>query len=79
MILNIFAGKKRKSNEKNRRARENSYKKERKKGALTRYGTLTWESVHACNLIILFLLIAWGYDFIVYGAFEFLCISIGNL
>ena len=30
------------------------------KGALTRYGKLTWKSVHAWNLIILCLLIAWG-------------------
>ena len=28
------------------------------KGALTRYGTLSWESAHAWNLIILCLLIA---------------------
>ena len=33
------------------------------KGALTRYGKLTWESAHAWNLI-LYLLIAWGMTFI---------------
>ena len=34
------------------------------KGALTRYGKLTWESVHAWNLIILCLIVAWGMAFI---------------
>ena len=34
------------------------------KGALTRYGKLTYESVHAWKLIILCLLIAWGMTFI---------------
>ena len=34
------------------------------KGALTWYGKLTWESVHAWNLKILCLLIVWGMTFI---------------
>ena len=34
------------------------------KGALTRYGKLTWESAHAWNLIIVCLLIAWRMTFI---------------
>ena len=34
------------------------------KGALSWYGKLTWESAHACNLIILCLLIVWGMTFI---------------
>ena len=45
------------------------------KGALSWYGKLTWESVHAWNLIILCSLI----DFYIYDAFEFLCNSIANL
>ena len=35
-----------------------------KKGALSWYGKLTWESAHAWNLIILCLLIVWGMTFI---------------
>ena len=35
-----------------------------RKGALTWYGKLTWESAHAWNSIILCLLIAWGMTFI---------------
>ena len=35
-----------------------------KKGALSWYGKLTWESAHAWNLIILCLLIGWGMTFI---------------
>ena len=34
------------------------------KGALSRYGKLTWESAHAWNLVILCLLIVWGMTFI---------------
>ena len=34
------------------------------KGALTRYGELTWESAHALNLIIVCLLIVRGISFI---------------
>ena len=34
------------------------------KGALSWFGKLTWESAHAWNLIILFLLIVWGMTFI---------------
>ena len=34
------------------------------KGALSWYGKLTWESAHALNLIILYLLIVWGMTFI---------------
>ena len=34
------------------------------KGALTRYGKLTWESAHGWNLTILCLLIAWRMTFI---------------
>ena len=34
------------------------------KGALTRYGKLTWESALAWNLIILCLCIVWGMTFI---------------
>ena len=34
------------------------------KGALTRYGKLTWESAHAWNLMVLCLLIASGMPFI---------------
>ena len=34
------------------------------KGALTRYGKLTWESAHVWNLILLCLLIVWGMNFI---------------
>ena len=48
-------------------------------GALSWYGKLTWESAHAWNLITLCLLIVWGYDSYIYGAFEFLCNSIANL
>ena len=47
------------------------------KGALTRYGKLTWGSAQARNLILC-LLIAWGMTDI-YGAFEFLCNYIANL
>ena len=49
------------------------------KVALSWYGKLTWESANAWNLIILCLLIVWGYDFYIFGAFEFLCNSIANL
>ena len=49
------------------------------KGALAWYGTLTWECSHAWILIILCYLIVWGYNFNIYGAFEFLCNSIANL
>ena len=49
------------------------------KGALTRYGKVTWESAHNWNLIILCLLIAWGLCFNLYGAFELLCTSLANL
>ena len=35
-----------------------------RKGALTWYGKLTWESAHAWNLIVLCLLIVWGMTFI---------------
>ena len=38
------------------------------KGALAWYGKLTWESAHCL-----------GYNFIIYGAFEFLCNSIAYL
>ena len=41
----------------------NLSEKSRFKGALTRYGKLTWESAHA-YLVILRLLIAWGITFI---------------
>ena len=34
------------------------------KGAFTWYGKLTWESVHAWNLIILSVLNVWGMTFI---------------
>ena len=34
------------------------------KGALSWYGKLTWESAHAWNLIILYLLIVWPMTFI---------------
>ena len=49
------------------------------KGALAWYGKLTWESAHAWILKILCYLIIWGYNFNIYGAFEFLCNSIANL
>ena len=49
------------------------------KGALTWYGKLTWESAHAWNLIILCFFKCLGYDFYVYGAFEFLCNYIAYL
>ena len=42
---------------------------------MTMYGKITWVTAHTWNLIIL----RWyryGYDFYMYGAFEFLCNSI---
>ena len=50
-----------------------------RKGALTWYGKITWESVHALNLIILCLLIVWGMTFICMVHLSFLCNSIANL
>ena len=49
------------------------------KGALTWYGKLTWESVHAWNLKMFMFINCLGYDFYMYGAFEFLCNSIANV
>ena len=41
------------------------------KGALSWYGKLTWESAHACNLIIVCLLIDLGMTFIFMVHFSF--------
>ena len=49
------------------------------KGALAWYGKLTWESAHAWILKKIMLFNCLGYNFNVYGAFEFLCNSIANL
>ena len=46
------------------------------KGALAWYGKLTWESVHARNLIILSYLIVWGMTFIFIGHLSFYAISL---
>ena len=47
-------------------------------GALTMYGKLTWESAHAWNLIILFLLIAWSMTFIFMMHLSFYAIPLLN-
>ena len=46
------------------------------KGALTRYGKVTWKSAHAWNLITLCLLIAWGMTFIFMVHFSFYAIPL---
>ena len=46
------------------------------KGALAWYGKLTWESVHAWNLIILCLLIVWGMTFILMVHLRFYAIPL---
>ena len=46
------------------------------KGAVTRYGKLTWESVHAWNFIILCLLISWGMTFIFMAHLSFYAIPL---
>ena len=50
-----------------------------RKGALAWYGKLTWESAHAYILKKNILFNCLGYNFNIYGAFEFLCNSIANL
>ena len=46
------------------------------KGVLTRYGKLTWESAHGCNLILLRLLIAWGMTLILMVHLSFCAIPL---
>ena len=46
------------------------------KGTLTWYGKLTWESVHAWNLILLCLLIVWGMAFIFMADLSFYAIPL---